>query len=75
MQSNTIYHVEFGGEHFYFGSITAIFDVFTPNQLGINKTSLWNYKVTESTPYRNNKCTIRRGIIHRKNNNLKNKEQ
>lgn len=65
MQGNTIYHVVFNGEHSYFGSITAIFDVFTPNQLGINKTPLWNYKLTPTRPYKNNKCTIYKGAIIR----------
>ena len=69
MQSNTIYHVDLGLEnHYYFGSITAIFDFLTPEILGVCKTSLWNYGITESKPYKNKKCTIYKGVIRRTKN-------
>lgn len=70
MNGSTIYHVHLIGEntHHYFGSIAAIFDEFSPEQIGVSKSRLWSYKITETHPYRNKKCTIRRGTILRKKN-------
>lgn len=66
MNGDTVYHVEIGESHTYFGSITAIYDVHTPDELGIKKTSLWTYGITEDHPFSNAKCTIRKGKIIRK---------
>lgn len=56
MNGNTIYHVCFGdNDHHYFGSITAIFDKFTPVELGVSKSRLWTFGITENKPYRNDK--------------------
>jgi hypothetical protein len=66
MNSNTILHVIFEGRNYYFGSITAIFDVFTPETLGVTKYRLWNYKITQEHPYHNKRCIINKGIIIRK---------
>ena len=72
MNGNTIYHVCFGdNNHHYFGSITAIFDKFTPVELGVSKSRLWSFGIFEKKPYRNDKCIIYRGIIHRKKTNRK----
>ncbi|MCD8295561.1 MAG: hypothetical protein LUE27_10025, partial [Clostridia bacterium] len=43
---------------FYFTSLAAIFDVFTPEQVGCRVENLWNNHVTENNPYRGRKCTI-----------------
>lgn len=68
----TIYHVCFGDDlNYYFGSITAIFDCFTPKELGVSKSRLWSYGITESKPYKNKKCIIYKGTIHRKKTNRK----
>ena len=73
MNGTTIYHVSFGDDdNQYFGSIAAIFDHFTPSQLGVSASRLWNYGITDTKPYRNNKVIIRRGIIYRKKTNRKN---
>lgn len=71
---STIYHLQFkeSGESHYFGSIAAIYDHFTPIDLGVSKYRLWNYGITETKPYHNNKVIIRRGVIHRKKTNRKN---
>lgn len=69
MNGTTIYHVEIYGGHHYFGSISAIFDIFTPEQLGVSLSRLWSFGITESKPYTNKACTIRRGTIHRKKTN------
>ena len=49
MNGTTIYHVSFGDdENYYFGSIAAIYDHFTPSQLGVSASRLWNYGITET---------------------------
>ena len=70
MNGTTIYHVSFGDDdNHYFGSIAAIYDHFTPQELGVSKARLWAYGITEEKPYQNKKCVIRKGIIHRKKTN------
>ncbi|MFA5849949.1 MAG: hypothetical protein WC833_08700 [Bacteroidales bacterium] len=54
-----IYRVSFGeGQDKYFGSLSAIYDVFTPEQIGCKVENLWNIGVSSGTPYNGNKCTI-----------------
>ena len=67
----TIYHVQFkeSGENHYFGSITAIYDIFTVEQGGVAKTTLWGYGITRVHPYENRKCIIHKGELHRKKGN------
>ncbi|MCM1168799.1 MAG: hypothetical protein NC324_02570 [Bacteroides sp.] len=73
MNGDTIYHVCLGGTfNRYFGSITAIYDVFTPQDLGVSKARLWAYGIEEDKPYQNKKCIIYKGIIHRKKTNRTN---
>lgn len=64
----TIFHVEKEGKHFYFGSITAICESMV---LGIQKQSLWNYKIRQNKPYYGKGFTIRKGIIIRSKNRIK----
>lgn len=67
MNGKTIYHVCLGDdEHYYFGSITAIYDKFTPEQIGVSLSRLWAFGITPEHPYKNNTCIIYRGILHRK---------
>ena len=72
MYGDKVYHVCFGdNDHHYFGSITAIFDKFTPVELGVSKSRLWAFGIAKNKPYRNDKCIIYRGVIHRKKTNRK----
>lgn len=59
----TVIHVEVNGQHHYFGSLASIYDIFTPQQLGISYGSLRNYGLSEEKPYRNTRCIIRKGIL------------
>lgn len=59
----TVIHVEVDGQHRYFGSLASIYDVFTPQQLGISYGSLRNYGLSEEKPYRNSRCIIRKGSL------------
>jgi hypothetical protein len=49
--------------HEYYGSISAIFEVHTDDEMGIKLTSLRNYVVSESNPYENGKIIIREGKL------------
>lgn len=64
-QGKKIIHVEILSDeyHHYFGSLKAIFKVFTSADLGITYGSLKNFKVTKDNPYRNAKCIIRSGLL------------
>ena len=76
MNGNTLLHVCFGDDiHHYFGSIAAIFETFTPKQLGVSKSRLWSYGITPERPYKNKNCIIYRGEIHRKKGNRTNKSK
>nr|DAN47156.1 MAG TPA: hypothetical protein [Caudoviricetes sp.] len=67
MNGNTIYHVRLGDdEHYYFGSVAAIYDRFTPEQLGVSLSRLWSFGIAPGRPYKNKICTIYRGVIQRK---------
>lgn len=73
MNESTVFHVEIDGHHHYFGSVAAIFDYFTPDQLGVSKQYVWQLNITPEKPYRNKHCIIRRGILHRKEQTNKRK--
>lgn len=67
MNGNTIFHVCFGDDmNHYFGSIAAIYETFTPEQLGVSKSRLWSYGITTTHPYKNKHCIIYKGVINRK---------
>lgn len=70
MKHESVVHVCLGDDrHYYFGSVAAIFDTFTPDDLGVSMTTLWNYGLAPDRPYKNNRCAIYRGIINRKRQN------
>jgi hypothetical protein len=67
-----VYHLEFnepmndGETSFFFGSLTAIYEHFTPSQIGCGVNRLWNIGVAKGTIYKSDKCTITPGCIERK---------
>ena len=72
MQSKaiTVYHLHFFNEtmqkqDYYFGSIKAIYEVFTIKQIGIQASSLYNFKLDEikNPVYENSICRIRKDIV------------
>lgn len=69
MNGNTIYHVQIGNDHYYFGSIAAIFDTFPPEQIGVSKSRLWSFGIEPERSYRNKICVVRKGFIKRKKGN------
>lgn len=62
-KERTVVHVEITGQHYYFGSLTAIYTVFTSEQLGVALGTLRNFRVASDKSYQNSKCTIRKGIL------------
>ena len=61
-QERTVVHVEYNGQHYYFGSLSAIYTKFSPKDLGIALGTLRNYGLKEEKPYQNSLCTIRKGF-------------
>ncbi|EKY02798.1 hypothetical protein HMPREF9134_00241 [Porphyromonas catoniae F0037] len=66
--SNTIYHLMYGGRHYYFGSIASIYEIFTRDEFGVSIHTLWAYKIIEEHPYIGKKSEVRGGEIKRKTN-------
>lgn len=67
-QARKIFHVEVlqpvdGQTHFYFGSKAAIFQHFTPEQIGVSYKTLRNIGSIKTQPFSNNKCIIRQGEL------------
>lgn len=62
-QERMVVHLEFKGEHFYFGSMKAIYVKFKNDELGISYNYLKSYGLSESKPYQNQKCIIRKGVL------------
>ena len=62
-QERTVVHVEYSGQHYYFGSLSAIYTKFSPKELGIALGTLRNYGLKEEKSYQNSLCTIRKGVL------------
>ena len=55
-----------GKTEFFFGSLAAIYDKFTYEQIGCKVETLWAAGITEATPYENDRCTVSREVVTRK---------
>lgn len=73
LKTTKVYHVEFTEpisknkrRNFYFGSLAAIYDTFTPGQIGCKVENLWNLKLSGEKAYTSKTCTISVGEIVRK---------
>lgn len=62
-QERSVIHLEYQGNHFYFGSFSAIYTKFSQNELGVALGTLRNYGVKEGKHYENDKCIIRKGKL------------
>lgn len=60
-----------GRTEYFFGSISAIYERFSAEQIGCTKVVLWNKKLTADTPYANKKCLITKHPVVRKPQNKK----
>ena len=62
-QVRAIVHLEISGMHYYYGNLKALTDNWSKTDLGVSYSYLKNLNITADKPYRNEKCTIRRGIL------------
>ena len=65
-------HILESDEHHYFGSLSAMYEHFTRDQLGVAVQTLYNQWKEE--PYRNDKVVIRKGRLIQKKNRAKNEQ-
>ena len=70
-QERQVIHLQLGEEHHYFGSVAALYDHYTKEQIGISYGSIRNYGLTPDKPYRNDKTgvIIRVGVLIAKEGN------
>ena len=69
-----IYRVEFsepplsGDERreFFFYSLSAIYETFSPEQIGCRVSRLWNLGIAQGNIYQGRRCSIRKEPINRK---------
>lgn len=54
------------GTDFFFGSLAAIYEWFTPEQIGCTVNNLWNIGIDFGRPYLNQRCTISKEMFVRK---------
>lgn len=74
LRSESVFKVKFktppteGDERteFFFSSLAAIYDLFTPEQVGCAVSRLWALKVSDGNTYEGRKCTISREEVRRK---------
>jgi len=62
-KERTVIHLQMGEQHFYFGSIRALCNQFSHEEIGISYGSIRNYGLSEIRPYVNSKCCIRKGTL------------
>lgn len=58
---------EYGGQtDFYFGSLAAIYELFTPEQVGCKLETLWSAKIDALHPKATTKCVVSKQTLYRK---------
>lgn len=57
-------HVLVTDEHYYFGSIQAVYNTFTKDEIGIAPQTLYNRGLNEK--YINDRVVIRKGVLQQK---------
>ena len=64
-QKRKVYHVYFKGiaRHYYFGSIAAIYDLFSEKELGVSSKILYYDHDIENVAYQNDNVIIRFGYL------------
>ena len=55
-----------GNKDYFFGSMSAIYERFTKEQIGCDVRNLWNCRIREGHPYKGQRCTISREPLYRK---------
>ena len=64
-QERQVIHLQKGDEHYYFGSVAALYDHFSKEEIGISYGSIRNFGLSPAKPYRNEKTgvIIRVGVL------------
>lgn len=58
---------EYGGQtDFYFGSLAAIYELFTPEQIGCKLETLWAAKIDYQRPKTTPRCVVSKCKLFRK---------
>lgn len=65
---------ETGERDFFFTSLSAIYERFSPEQIGCKVSRLWNLNVSGGNPYRGAKVTVTREPLHTKRQNKARRE-
>lgn len=55
-----------GCSEFYFGSLAAIFELFTPEEIGCRLETLWAANIDEAHPKATRLCVISKHVLYRK---------
>ena len=58
-----------GERDFFFTSLSAIYERFSPEQIGCKVSRLWNIGVSDGNPYTGSKVTVTREPLHTKRQN------
>jgi hypothetical protein len=71
MSESKFYRVAFRepvGSHdsYYFGSLSAIYETFTAEQIGCKVERLWAVNVCPGHPYVGSRCTVSQEVLYRK---------
>lgn len=61
-QIRMVCHLEYNGEHYYFGNLKVLTDNFGKDKLGVGYKSLANH-FTHNGIYSNDLCVIRKGPL------------
>lgn len=74
MTESNFYRVEFRepvapDAAYYFGSLSAIYERFTADDIGCNVERLWAVKITPGCPYEGSRCTVSQEIMFHKKSN------
>lgn len=62
-KERTVIHLQMGDNHYYFGCLASIYDMFSPEEIGITYGNLRNYVVKPDKPFENDKVIIRKGVL------------
>ena len=62
-QERSIVHLEKDGKHYYYGNLKALCDNWGKEEIGVTYSVLRNVGVSELKPFKNDKCTVRKGTI------------
>ena len=56
---------------FYFGSLVAIYEMFSAEQIGCAVEVLWAYNIEQGKPFENTQCVISKETLTRKKHRSK----